>query len=151
MKRLSTLFFGLLMLALVNVKALSQTPNHTIDVDFNHLQKEYTKTVNNKQTFVVHIRNLNRTLFKVDGIKTETDFNVAVPAALTGIKLPAYLFTSLPAKSEIASLPLVCSKRRSTDILDEIKRELDAINAKAKKLDDAIFLYNDLTHLSKNC
>lgn len=120
-----------------------------IEVNFKDIKPKYEQTIKNKETFTVHISNINRNLYKVDGVKTETDYNSAVPTALTGIKLPGYLYTQQPSDDKMKSPG--GESISSATVYNQIKELLNEVVTRAKKLDDATVLYNDLSHLQKNC
>ncbi|MCF6130118.1 hypothetical protein L1S35_10560 [Flavobacterium sp. AS60] len=138
------------ILLLFSFVGLAQDVDKTISVDFKNLKNKYEETVDRKKTFQIKITNINRNLYKVDGIKVETNYNIAVPSALTGIKLPAYIYTTPPSQDKLKSTGVGLSAR-SSDIYDEIQKRFYNIEANAKKLDDITLLFNKLSHLSKDC
>jgi uncharacterized protein YpuA (DUF1002 family) len=128
-----------------------QTPDKTIPIDFKTLQSTYDKNeIDKGKTFVIQISNINRNLYKVTGVKTETDYNSAVPAALTGIKLPEYLYNQMPNQTAMKALP-GGGARTSAQILADIKVDLKTINDAGDNINKSTILFNEITHLSKNC
>lgn len=127
-----------------------QIPDKVIAVDFQNLKSSYEETIDHNTTFSVHLKNINRNLYKINGIKTETYYNAAVPTMLTGIKIPSYLYQA----SSGISMADSSFKTRSSSLyqqLSQIQSFFEAIKLTAKTLDNSIFLYNDLAHLSKSC
>lgn len=143
MKHLNLLLTLILFMAVATT--LAQAPDKTITVNFKDLQKKYEETIKNKQTFVVQVTNINRSLYKIDGVMTETNYNTALPTALTGIKLPSFFYTTSPNKTDGAAAP------SKSDLLESIKAGMDKIKRDARDLDNATLLYNELLHLQKNC
>ena len=121
-----------------------------ININFMNLPKDTVIRIQHSEAFAVRLINLNRFLFKVDGIKSETDFNITVPAALTGIKLPQYL--SLPGTQIKDNSPTSDTTVVTTDrLMSRTEAALKLIKDNGKKMDDAITLLRELGNISKDC
>lgn len=133
---------------LFQIHAFSQEVK-IIPIDFQKLENEYKYHVNNKQKFRIQLENINRNLYKIEGVKVETNYNVAVPSALTGIKPPSFLYLAPPYGYK-ARAPGVITETASS-VYDDIKTRFETITKNSQKIYDAKLLYNDLSHLAKNC
>lgn len=117
------------------------------------------RTTELKQTYPtnsmsrVKIQNINRFIYKVATEKTETDFNVTVPAMLTGIKLPAFLTKT---DAQMAALPSPADKTANialsaAGLEGEILDQINIIISVRKDLNKAILAHNDVVDISKSC
>lgn len=150
------LMFLLILVSRVNSQNTAAKGSVIKEIDFSNLQNKYKFPVPHGSPVKIRIKNVNRMVFKVEDEKSEEDFNIALPDALKGIKLPNFLFSlPIPAPETGANLPTdKASSISGTDLQDpeaSLKYLLGQIERRAKKLNDATLYYNDINHLSKNC
>jgi hypothetical protein len=148
--------FLLLVIVISNKLFCQEKCGDTLKIDFSKLENEYKCTVEYKKSQVVQIFNINRKVFDIEEGKVEKDFNTATPSALTGIKLPSFLFGKLPKPSQAIqpteNLPMdLKMNNETTDPQVAIEAYFAEIKRRVKKLNQATFYYNDLNGLSKNC
>jgi hypothetical protein len=128
-----------------------------IEIDFSNLKDEYKCYVDYRKSQEIKIININRKVYAIDETKTEKDFNTTVPASIAGIKLPSFLLLGkLPrptvAVSPDANLPTdLAFKNEGTETQDAIPAYFAEIKRRARRLNDAVFLFNDINGLSKDC
>ena len=149
----------LLVIALFCIKfADAQTPYEQVyQVDFLKLETQELKPQSypRNKWGAVKIMNINRFIYKITSDKTETDFNVAVPAVLSAIKLPAFL-SGQDADISVAAAPAPVSKNIGSDVsADLLRTQLNDRVKKLiylrKKLNNAVAIHNDIVHTSKDC
>jgi hypothetical protein len=100
----------------------------------------------------VQIDNINRFLYKVTVGKTDTDYNVAVPIALSGIKLPAFLSTQMPKGGGAPSPhPIASGSKTSTQLRSEIDNNLKELIKVQQYLNAVIDMHNKSVDLNKSC
>jgi hypothetical protein len=144
------LMVTLMTLAATYCKA--QIQEHPIDfLDLNHatLKKNFDYNSNVK----VKINNINRFLFKIAAEKTELDYNITPPAILSGIKLPAFINTSLPIVATGAQ-PAPVKKdpnRTLLNISGEIDKTIAELNKSEVLINQAILAHNKVVETSKQC
>lgn len=128
-----------------------------VEIDFSNLQDEYKCTVDYKKSKEIKIININRKVYVIEEGETEKDFNTTVPASIAGIKLPSFLLLGgLPkpaaAVSPTGRLPAEKSfANENSEPQNAIPAYFAEIKRRARRLNDAVFLYNDINGLSKDC
>lgn len=140
----------ILLLFFTESKIVKAQAPQQIKVDFSDKKNEYKVTVDHEKEFFVTVSNLNRYLYKIEGVKVETDFNVAVPSAFSATKLPSFVTFDIP-KTSIAQLPSTSAEKSSQDLLNRIKELQDKISKQSQTYSEALLLQNDLIHLSGDC
>jgi hypothetical protein len=142
------------LLVLASCKS-QQATQRTITLDFaTDFPKEKKVPVAYKEKVTIEVNNVNRKLFKVETTESKTDFNVAVPEALKGIKLPGFLNLSLPSVSPDQGQDLVVEKDAADTVTvyeERIKALFDEIENKGTMLNAATLLYNQLNNTLKTC
>jgi hypothetical protein len=97
---------------------------------------------------VVEIRNLNRSLYKVNGAVTQREFNTELPDIFSAIELPGYLTFELPGPSdggEQSLLPTVDSLREA------FEKNLTSIRSAVSLVDAAPDYNNLLINAFRSC
>jgi len=143
--------FVLFLFCGISISSYCQT---IFPVNFLTHPADAKETYPTNSSVKVRIDNINRFIYKVVGEKTETDFNVTVPAALTGIKMPAFFTTETaagptPAPSVVAQnlAAGLTADQRYTEITNNITQ---IINVR-ERLNNAILMHNDVVHIGKDC
>lgn len=146
MKTIQTLLIFILMLH----SLLCTAQNVKLDsINFLDLKEEYNYTVKNNQKVQIKLININRNLYKISGVKVETNYNTEVPAALKGIKVPSYIFTS--QRMAFMNYPSDQGDTLAMLYYDEIKSRFEFIAANAQKIDSVPILHNRLNNHAKDC
>lgn len=151
--KLNQLLRIVIFILLLSLKAFGQNVDKSIPIDFMALENEYKEELEYGKTFQINVSNINRYLYKVDGVKVETNFNIAVPSALTGVKLPAYFFTEEPSPGKMRT-PSRAAKS-ATNVYKDIQKQLlkvkETVEISAADINKALILLNELNRLTKDC
>ena len=146
MKHLITLI--IILLPSIAIAQVTDAP-----IDFLKLDNaDLTQFLKYNKKARVKISNINRFIYKVSVEKTETDFNVTVPAVLSGIKLPGFLTTQMPATTGAPAPKTITPGVRTAsqleqELIDALKELIKARNY----LNAAVDMHNKVVHISKDC
>jgi hypothetical protein len=97
---------------------------------------------------VVEIRNLNRSLYKVNGSVTQSEFNTELPAIFSGIELPGYLSLDLPMVAYEDNQTLLPPK---VSLKEAIEKNFEIIGTAALLVDGAQHYNNLLINAYRAC
>jgi|GEM_PF-1350451 len=143
----------LTLLILTSLHGVTQIKIYSYD--FEILKPKYDTIVSYKHPIQIQVRNLNRKIYKVDDAISTEDFNVTLPNALKGIKLPTFIFnapsptmSSDEAKEAGFTGPDVTILKDVDKIVEQL---VDGVQDRANRINEAVLLYNDIGHIAKNC
>lgn len=136
-----------LLLALIQIALCSVLRGQVRTYDYKTLPAEVKETVYYKVPVTVVIRNINKKVYKVASEKATTNFNIALPDGLKGLKAPSFLFLAPLPVSGAPAAPSV----DSVSPVDAIKNAFAMLNQKSLRLRDAIWYGNDIGHVAQSC
>lgn len=143
----------LTLLILASLHGVTQIKVYSYD--FENLKPKYDTIVSYKHPIQIQLRNINRKIYKVEDAVSSEDFNVTLPDALKGIKLPTFIFNAPSPTMSSDEAKEAGFNEPDVSILKDIDKIVEllvnGVQSRANRINEAVLFYNDIGHIAKNC